>query len=139
MVIRPVLNYGSTVWWPRFRYNVSRTELSQLHRLACLAILGAMKMNSTFVMEVLHGLPPLHVMTEAEAWAGIYTLMCTKQWRPKSTNFGHTKQSRDMKHKTMLQMGSYRLLPRFSHSQLSSLTCVNCRTGSTQATKKGLV
>jgi len=74
-VIRPVLTYGSTVWWPKVRYNVSRTKLSQLHRLACLAILGAMKMNPTFVTEVLLGLPPLHVMTEAKAQAGIYTLM----------------------------------------------------------------
>jgi hypothetical protein len=90
MVIRPVLTYGPTVWWPRVRYNVTSTKLSRLHRLACLVILGAMKMNPTFVMEVLLGLPPLNVMTEAETQAGIYTLMCTQQWRPKSTKCGQT-------------------------------------------------
>ena len=110
-VIRPILTYRTMVWWTRVRYNVSRTKLSQWHRLACLAILRAMKMNPTFVMEVLLGFPPLHVMTEVEARAGIYTLMYTQQWIPKSTNFGHTKQSWDMEHKTMLQMGSYRQVP----------------------------
>jgi hypothetical protein len=29
MVIRPVLTYGSTVWWLKVRYSVSRTELSK--------------------------------------------------------------------------------------------------------------
>jgi hypothetical protein len=43
MVIRPELNYGSTVWWLRVRYNVSRTELSNIQRLAWLAIREAMK------------------------------------------------------------------------------------------------
>ena len=42
--------------------------------------------------EVLLGLPPLHVTTEAEAQVGIYILTCTHQWRPKYTNFSHTKK-----------------------------------------------
>jgi hypothetical protein len=42
-------------------------------------------------MEALLELPPLHVMIEVEALAGIYRLMCSRQWRPKSTNFGHAK------------------------------------------------
>jgi hypothetical protein len=64
IVIRPVLTYGSTVWWLRVRYNVSRTELSKIQRLACLAITGVMKTTPTAAMEVLLGLPPLHVMIE---------------------------------------------------------------------------
>jgi len=49
-----------------------------------------MKTTPTAAIEVLLGLPPLHIMIEAEALAGICRLMCNKQWRPKSTNFGHT-------------------------------------------------
>jgi hypothetical protein len=56
-----------------------------------------MKM-SIAAMEVLLGLPPLHVMNEVEAQMGIYRLMCTQQWRPKSTNSGHTNKSQDMEH-----------------------------------------
>jgi hypothetical protein len=55
-----------------------------------------MKTIPTAAMEVLLGLPPLHVMIEMEAHAGIYRLMCNQQWKPKSTNTGHTKKSRDM-------------------------------------------
>jgi hypothetical protein len=91
MVIRPILTYGSTVWWSRVRYNVSRTTLIKLKRLACLATTGAMKMTPPAAMEVLLGLPPFHVMIEVQVQAGIYRLMCTQQWRPKSINFGHTK------------------------------------------------
>jgi hypothetical protein len=138
MVIRPILPYSSTVWWPMVRYNVSRIELSKIQTLVCLAITGAMKTNPAAAMEVLLGLPPLHVMIEAEAQAGIYRLMCNQQWKPKFTNFGHTKKSQDMEHEPILQMGSDRMLPRYattSHSQSSSLTSVNGRMGSTQTTK----
>ena len=34
MVIETIWTYGSTVWWQRVRYNVSKTELSKLQRLA---------------------------------------------------------------------------------------------------------
>jgi len=49
-------------------------------------------MTPKAAMEVLLGLSPLRVMTEVEALVGIYKLMCTRQWRPKSTNFDHTKK-----------------------------------------------
>jgi hypothetical protein len=45
---------------------------SKLWKLACLPITGAMKANPSRAMEVLLRLPPLHVMIEAEAQAGIY-------------------------------------------------------------------
>ena len=45
-------------------------ELSVLQELAHLAVTGVMKTTPTAAMEVLLGLPFLHVMTEAEnqAW-----------------------------------------------------------------------
>jgi len=55
MVVRPVLTYSFTVWWLKVRYNISRTELSKLQRLAYLAITGVMKMPPTAAMEVLQG------------------------------------------------------------------------------------
>jgi hypothetical protein len=51
--IRPLLTYGSMVWWPRVSYNVSRMKISKLQRLACLAITGVTKMTPTVAMEVL--------------------------------------------------------------------------------------
>ena len=40
MVIRSILTYSSLVQWARGRYSVSRTDISKLQRLACLAIMG---------------------------------------------------------------------------------------------------
>jgi len=96
MVITHVLAYNLTIWWLRIRNNVRRTEFSKLQRLPCLDKTGVMEITPAAAMEVLLELLPLHVMTEAEAQVGIYRLMCTQQWRPKSTNFGHTKKSWDM-------------------------------------------
>jgi len=63
----------------RVRYIVSRMELNKLQRLACLAITGTMRTTQTAAMEVLLGLPPLHVIIEVEAKAAIYRLMCNHQ------------------------------------------------------------
>lgn len=46
-----------------------------------------MKTTPTAPVEVLLGLPPLHVMPEAEALAEIYTLVCNQHLRSKSTYF----------------------------------------------------
>jgi hypothetical protein len=50
MVIRTVWIYGSMVWWQKVRYNVSKTELSKLQGVACLAITGAIQMTPTAAM-----------------------------------------------------------------------------------------
>jgi len=114
MVIRPMLTYGSIVWWPMVRYKVSKVEISRLQRLATLAIIETMRMAPTVAMEVLLGLPPLHVMTEADAPVGIYRLMCIQQWRLTSTNFGHAGKSQDMGHEPILQMGNDRMQPIYA-------------------------
>jgi hypothetical protein len=112
MIIRPILTYGSTVWWTSVNY-VSRMELNKLQRLACFAITGAMKTTPTAAMEVLLGLPPLHVVIEAEAQAGIYRLMCNQQWRPRSANYGYDKKSRDMEQEPVFLMGTDRMTLRY--------------------------
>jgi len=96
MVIRPMLTNGFTVWWPGVTYKVSRVELSRLRRLAGLAITGVMRMAPAAVVEVLLVLCPLNVMTEAKAQAEVNRLMCSKQWRSKSTNYGYGRKSWDM-------------------------------------------
>jgi hypothetical protein len=46
MIIRPILTYGSVVWWTRVD-SISRMELNELQRLACMAIMVAMKTTPT--------------------------------------------------------------------------------------------
>jgi hypothetical protein len=63
IVITAIMTYGSTVWWPKVTYKVSRKELSKLLRSACLAITERMNVVPTAAIEVLLGPSPLHVMT----------------------------------------------------------------------------
>jgi len=51
--------------------NVNRPELSKLQKSACLTATEAVKLTPMAAADVLLGLPPLCVMTEAEAQAGV--------------------------------------------------------------------
>ena len=92
MVIRPILTYGSMVWWPRVRY-ISRPELNELQRLASLAISGVMRITPPAATEGLLELPSLCTINVVEARAVIYRFMCNHQWKPKFTNYCQTKKS----------------------------------------------
>jgi hypothetical protein len=61
MVVRPIITYDIIVWWPRVEYRTSRAKLSKLQRLACLGITGTIWTAPTAAMEVLPGLPSLHL------------------------------------------------------------------------------
>jgi hypothetical protein len=73
--------------------------------MACLGITGAMRTAPTAAMEVLLGLPRLHLQVEAETKIGIYRLHYNKQWKPKSGIFGHAYMTRNMEKEPVLQMG----------------------------------
>jgi hypothetical protein len=64
-------------------------------------------MTQTGAMEVHLGLPHLH--------GGIHRLMCSQQWKPKSTNFGDAKISRDIEHEPILQIGTDRMIPQYAY------------------------
>jgi hypothetical protein len=106
VVVRPTVTYAATVWWPRIKYGTSRAELSKLQRMACLGITGAIRTAPTAAIEILLGLPPLHLQLEAEARAGIYRLHCSEQWKAKSKGFGHAHLTQDMEKEPILQMGT---------------------------------
>jgi len=42
-VIRPSILYGALVWWPKVIQETTKTQLGRIQRMACLAIMGAMK------------------------------------------------------------------------------------------------
>jgi hypothetical protein len=65
----------------RVKFKTSQAELSKLQRVACLGITGAIKTVPTAAMEVLLGLPPLHLQVEADAMIGGYRLRCNEQWK----------------------------------------------------------
>jgi hypothetical protein len=89
--------------------------------MACLGITGAMRSAPTAAMEVLLGLPPLHLQMEVEAKVGNYRLRCNGQWRPESEGFGYAYMIQDMKKEPILQMGSDKMI-------LKHLTAENLRS-----------
>jgi hypothetical protein len=56
-----------------------------------------MKTAPTAAPEILLGLPPLHLLLEAEARASIYRLYCSEQLKPKYECFGHAHMTQGMK------------------------------------------
>jgi hypothetical protein len=66
-VVRPIITNAATSWWPRIKFKTSQAELNEFQRMACLIITGAMRTTPTAAMEVLLGLPPLHLQVEVEA------------------------------------------------------------------------
>jgi hypothetical protein len=116
-VVRPIVTYAATIWWPRVKLKISQEELSKLQRMACLGIAGAMRIAPTAAMEVLFGLPPLDLQVEAEAKIGNYRLRCNKQWKPKSEGSGHAYMTRDMEKEPILEMGSDKMTPRHGYNK----------------------
>jgi hypothetical protein len=111
-VVRPIVTYAATIWWPRVKPKTSQAELSKLQRMACLGIMGAMRSTPTAAMEVLLGQPPLHLQMEAEAKVGNYRLRCSEQWRPESEGFGQAYMIQDMKKEPILLMGADKMIPK---------------------------
>jgi hypothetical protein len=67
MAVRPIVTYVATVWWPRVNFKTSKLEISKVQRMACFGITGTKKKAPTAAIEVLIGLPPLHLQLEVEA------------------------------------------------------------------------
>jgi hypothetical protein len=112
VAIRPIVTYAATVWWSKVKFKTSKVELSKLQRMACLRITGAMKTAPTAAVEVLIGLPLLHLQLEAKARAGIYRLYGSDQLKPKSVGFGYAHMTQGMKIEPTLQMETDRMIPR---------------------------
>ncbi|KAJ8936360.1 hypothetical protein NQ318_007127 [Aromia moschata] len=73
-IVRPVITYGAIVWWPGTRTDKARKQLDKVQRLACLGITSAMRTAPSRAIEVLTGLPPLHLVIEHEAMRSAYRL-----------------------------------------------------------------
>jgi hypothetical protein len=71
-VIRPSSFYSAFVWWPKVKQENTKTRLGNIHRMASLAITGAMKSTPTAVMAVLLNLTPLDLLIMAEATMALY-------------------------------------------------------------------
>jgi len=81
-VIRPMLSHGCVVWWPRLEIECARKVLSEIQRLVCICITGAMKTTATAAMETLLNVPPLDIVVKARAFATADRLTQNGIWNP---------------------------------------------------------
>jgi len=93
---------------------VARTLLSSLHRLACLAITGAISTTPTAAMEVLTGLLPQDIHIKLVAMSTCYRIKSNTSWKHTYDPKSHTPVL-DQMHKVapVTNMEGYRMKVRF--------------------------
>lgn len=101
-MIVPIITYASFVWWTRTDTQRCRNELGKVQRLACLCITGAMTTTPTAALEVILGLPPLHLRVRMEALRGGYRLYTNSELHPPWE--GHTSILRGILENETLNM-----------------------------------
>ena len=79
-VIRPMVAFASSVWVPALDLSTIQNGLSRIQRLACVCVTSAFPGTPTAALEMLLGLPPLHLFLKAEAILASYRLKCNGQW-----------------------------------------------------------
>ena len=80
-VVRPMLSYAASVWWPRVNVGVARAMLTHVQRVACLSITGALRTAPTAALETLLDLSPLDLHILGEATVTAVRLHQAGKWR----------------------------------------------------------
>lgn len=88
-IIRPIVSYGSIVWWKRVELTTVQKSLEKFQRMICIGISGAMRTTPTAAMEVILSMLPLHIFLEQTAMITAYRLICTEQWCTNSYTNSH--------------------------------------------------
>jgi hypothetical protein len=65
-VIKPSIFHGDLVWWSKVMQITTKIQLGRIQRMACLAIMGAMKLTPIAAMEMLLNLTLLDLLIMAE-------------------------------------------------------------------------
>lgn len=87
-IIRPILIYGSLVWWRAVETNSYLYTLQKVQRLACLSITGAMRSAPQAALEVMLNLPPIDIYVRNRAARTALRLRETHALRQRS--WGHS-------------------------------------------------
>jgi len=89
-IIRLTLAFVSLVWWPGCQMANAKRELSKVQGLACLGIMGVIRMTPNGAMEALVGLPPLDLVIQGEARSAAHRLWSLGCWSYLHPQRGHS-------------------------------------------------
>jgi ribonuclease HI len=68
------------MWWHKVSIDKFKTKLNKLQRMATITITGAMRTTPTAALDVMLGLPPLHLVLEARARSCAIRLATVDLW-----------------------------------------------------------
>ena len=80
MVILPKLLYGAVVWFPGTENVIVRQKLDSLQRLVMIMMSFCMRSTPTKPLEILFGLPPLHLVAQEKALMTAFRLRDEVDW-----------------------------------------------------------
>ncbi|XP_054282999.1 uncharacterized protein LOC129000118 [Macrosteles quadrilineatus] len=80
-VARPMMVYGSVVWWTKKMQTTTVKRLQKIQLVACLSITGAMRGTPTAALEVVLNLLPLDIIVKGEARITAYRMACSGNWK----------------------------------------------------------
>lgn len=113
MMVRPIILYGSVVWWPRTLKSTCRDDLMKVQRMACMAITGAFRTTPTAALEVLLDLPPLHIVIQSEARKALHRLKTMDLWSYCAPKTKHTSMEKNNFLDRITAMSCDKMQPRY--------------------------
>lgn len=78
-MVRPIISYASIIWWRKTEQAETQRKLESLQRLANVNILGANSSTPSKAMELLVGIPPLHLFIQNEAMASTCRILTSSR------------------------------------------------------------
>lgn len=95
-IIRPILLYGSFLWWKHTEISNTKRELSKFQRLISLSISGAIHTTPQQALEALLMIPSLDVFIKGEALKASFRII--KMWNARSNNIenGHSSAWKEL-------------------------------------------
>ena len=88
-VVRPVLMYGVSVWWPALEKVTYKKMLEKVQRLGCMLISSALRSTPTYALEVMFHLLPVDIIGKQIAAITATRLSAGSHW--KCLQVGHSK------------------------------------------------
>lgn len=111
MIVKPILTYGSFIWWTKTLNKNTQSTLSKLQRQAIIATTGALKSTPTAAMEMLLNVTPLHIHVKQEA---IKSILRLKSFHSPVTHMGgHMRILQEIKDQPTLLMDTDKMIRKY--------------------------
>ncbi|XP_058987393.1 uncharacterized protein LOC131806753 [Musca domestica] len=111
-IVRPILTYGSLVWWHSLKKPTYSRNINKVQRAASLLITGAFRSTPQAALDTLLGLSPLAIHVEELAFRCALRLRELGEWR--SQPFGHSTILRRVRTVGEIAYASDYISPRLS-------------------------